>query len=178
MMTDATFKEDIKLDEKIKKETELPRRYKVIVLNDDQTPMEWVISILTEIFKHTQSKAQELTLAIHRRFITGHDMKGYADHDWRALSRAGEVAAIYMGKRAARFVQGRLLMHGAHPETPITVVENVSRVEQRTLTCRLGTLSDDLETANLTGPALMLLGLAPRAALQVAQDISIQEVAQ
>ncbi len=112
------------------------------------------------------------------RFITGHDMKGYADHDWRALSRAGEVAAIYMGKRAARFVQGRLLMHGAHPETPITVVENVSRVEQRTLTCTLGTLADDLETANLTGPALMLLGLAPRAALQVAQDISIQEVAQ
>lgn len=65
MMTDATFKEDIKLDEKIKKETELPRRYKVIILNDDLTPMEWVISILTEIFKHTQSKAQELTLAIH-----------------------------------------------------------------------------------------------------------------
>jgi ATP-dependent Clp protease adaptor protein ClpS len=27
--------------------------------------MEWVISILTEIFKHTHSKAQELTLAIH-----------------------------------------------------------------------------------------------------------------
>jgi ATP-dependent Clp protease adaptor protein ClpS len=65
MMTDTTFKEDIKLDEKIKKETELPRRYKVIILNDDLTPMEWVISILTEIFKHTQSKAQELTLAIH-----------------------------------------------------------------------------------------------------------------
>jgi len=64
-MTDTTFKEDIKLDEKIKKETELPRRYKVIILNDDLTPMEWVISILTEIFKHTQSKAQELTLAIH-----------------------------------------------------------------------------------------------------------------
>ena len=38
MTTDATFKEDIKLDEKIKKETELPRRYKVIVLNDDPNP--------------------------------------------------------------------------------------------------------------------------------------------
>ena len=65
MTTDATFKEDIKLDEKIKKETELPRRYKVIVLNDDQTPMEWVVNIPTQIFKHTQTKAQELTLAIH-----------------------------------------------------------------------------------------------------------------
>ena len=65
MMTDATFKEDIKLAEKIKKEIGLPKRYKVIILNDDLTPMEWVISILTEIFKHTQSQAQELTLAIH-----------------------------------------------------------------------------------------------------------------
>ena len=65
MMTDTTFKEDIKLDEKIKKEIGLPKRYKVIILNDDLTPMEWVISILTEIFKHTQSQAQELTLAIH-----------------------------------------------------------------------------------------------------------------
>lgn len=64
-MTDSTFKEDIKLDEKIKKKTAMPRRYKVIVLNDDQTPMEWVISILTEVFKHTHSKAEALTLAIH-----------------------------------------------------------------------------------------------------------------
>jgi siroheme synthase len=39
-------------------------------------------------------------------------VRGFADHDWRALARPGEVAAIYMGKRAARFVQGRLLMHG------------------------------------------------------------------
>ncbi len=63
MMTETI--EDIKLDEKIKKKTELPRKYKVIVLNDDQTPMEWVISVLIETFKHTQTKAQELTLAIH-----------------------------------------------------------------------------------------------------------------
>ena len=65
MMNDTVFKEDIKLDEKIKKETELPRRYKVIVMNDDQTPMEWVISILTTIFKHTQQQAEQLTLTIH-----------------------------------------------------------------------------------------------------------------
>ena len=57
--------QDIKLDEKIKKETQLPKKYKVIVLNDNQTPMEWVISILTEIFKHSQAQAEQLTLAIH-----------------------------------------------------------------------------------------------------------------
>lgn len=98
------------------------------------------------------------------RLVTGHDMAGYADHDWRSLARPGEVAAIYMGKRAARFVQGRLMMHGADPATPITVVENASRPDQRVVGARLATLSDDLTAARLAGPALMLLGLAPRAA--------------
>ncbi len=40
------------------------------------------------------------------RFLTGHDMKGFAEHDWKALARPGEVAAIYMGKKTARFIQG------------------------------------------------------------------------
>ena len=51
-MTDATFKDDIKIDEKIKKTTMLPKKYKVVILNDDQTPMEWVIGVLVDTFKH------------------------------------------------------------------------------------------------------------------------------
>ena len=98
------------------------------------------------------------------RFVTGHDMKGYAEHDWSALARPGEVAAIYMGKKSARFVQGRLMMHGADPDTPISVIENASRPEQRTLTTRLGDLAEDLADAALAGPALILYGLAPRTA--------------
>ncbi len=100
------------------------------------------------------------------RFLTGHDMKGFADHDWAALARAGEVAAIYMGKRSARFVQGRLLMHGADRTTPVTVIENASRPDQRIVQSTLNHLADDLAAANLSGPALTFYGLAPRAALQ------------
>ena len=66
MMTDATFKEDIKLDEKIKKTTMPPKKYKVVILNDDQTPMEWVIGVLVDTFKHTHETAEQLTLAIHK----------------------------------------------------------------------------------------------------------------
>ena len=33
----------------------------------------------------------------------------------RACPQPGQVAAIYMGKKAARFIQGRLIMHGALP---------------------------------------------------------------
>ncbi|MEL6645234.1 MAG: siroheme synthase CysG [Pseudomonadota bacterium] len=112
------------------------------------------------------------------RFLTGHDMKGFADHDWAALARPGEVAAVYMGKRAARYVQGRLMMHGADPATPVTVIENASRPDQRVLETTLSRLEPDLGEANLTGPALMLYGLAPRAALTAAQDIPLEEIAQ
>ncbi len=96
------------------------------------------------------------------RFVTGHDMKGYAEHDWRALARPGEVAAIYMGKKTARFVQGRLLMHGADAQTSVTVVENASRPDQRVVGATLAALPDAV--ADLAGPALILFGLAPRAA--------------
>ena len=60
------------------------------------------------------------------RLLTGHDTEGFADHDWTALARPGEVAAIYMGKKSARFIQGRLIMHGADRATPVTIVENAS----------------------------------------------------
>ena len=99
------------------------------------------------------------------RFITGHDTKGYAEHDWRALAREGEVAAIYMGKKTARFIQGRLLMHGANPDTPVTVIENASRPAQRTLATTLAELPGALAEADMSGPALTFYGLAPRAAL-------------
>ena len=96
------------------------------------------------------------------RFITGHDTKGYADHDWRALATTGTVAAIYMGKKSARFIQGRLLMHGADPATPVTVLENVSRTSQRTIATTLAQLEPTMTNANLAGPALTFIGLAPR----------------
>ena len=56
---------DVKLDEKIVKQPLMPRKYKVVMLNDDSTPMEWVISLLTEIFKHSVSSAEKIMLTIH-----------------------------------------------------------------------------------------------------------------
>ncbi|MEM7441687.1 MAG: SAM-dependent methyltransferase, partial [Pseudomonadota bacterium] len=96
------------------------------------------------------------------RLLTAHDMKGYAEADWRGLTAPGAVAAIYMGKKAARFLQGRMLMFGADRQTPVTVVENASQPNQRILPTTLIGLPD--VTDGLEGPAIMLLGLAPRAA--------------
>lgn len=56
---------DIQLDEKIKVTIQEPKRWKVILLNDDSTPMEFVISVLVEIFKHTPETAKEIMLQVH-----------------------------------------------------------------------------------------------------------------
>ncbi|EBA15312.1 uroporphyrin-III C-methyltransferase [Roseobacter sp. SK209-2-6] len=108
------------------------------------------------------------------RFLTGHDMKGFADHDWAALARPGEVAAIYMGKKSARFVQGRLIMHGADRFTPVTVIENASRADERVLETTLDRLPADLADADLSGPALTFLGLAPRQSRAALADLNME----
>jgi ATP-dependent Clp protease adaptor protein ClpS len=56
---------DIQLDEKIKVNISEPKRWKVLILNDDSTPMDFVISILVEIFKHNPATAQNIMLQVH-----------------------------------------------------------------------------------------------------------------
>jgi ATP-dependent Clp protease adaptor protein ClpS len=65
MGTNVEIFEEVKIDEKIKKEAKEPSKYKVVMLNDETTPMEWVIGILTTIFNHSQETAEKLTLQIH-----------------------------------------------------------------------------------------------------------------
>lgn len=103
------------------------------------------------------------------RIVTGHAMDGFAEQDWRGMARAGEVAAIYMGKKTARFLQGRLMMHGASPDTPVTVVENVSRPDQRILAATLASLPDAV--ALTEGPAVLLYGIEPRRAALALTDL-------
>lgn len=56
---------DVVIDEKIKQVLKEPSKYNVIMLNDDVTPIEWVIGLLKEVFKHSGEDAQALTLKIH-----------------------------------------------------------------------------------------------------------------
>ena len=74
LLTAVTFKyksngieknHTLKIDEVIEQKITEPSKYKVIFFNDDATPMEWVIEMLTGIFKHSEETAQHLTLQIH-----------------------------------------------------------------------------------------------------------------
>jgi ATP-dependent Clp protease adaptor protein ClpS len=51
--------------EKVKGLTEEPGYYKVIFINDDLTPMEFVVDVLQKIFKHDRQSAEAITMNIH-----------------------------------------------------------------------------------------------------------------
>ncbi|MGB5560096.1 MAG: siroheme synthase CysG [Paracoccaceae bacterium] len=109
------------------------------------------------------------------RVLTGHDMQGFAEHDWAGLARPGAVAAVYMGKKSARFIQGRLMMHGAAADTAVTVVENVSRSDQQIHATDLARMARTM--AEVSGPALTFIGLSPRDAMLAAEGLESQEIA-
>ena len=56
---------DTQQTEKTKQQIKEPSKWKVVFLNDDTTPIDFVISLLMEIFKHPADVAKKITLEIH-----------------------------------------------------------------------------------------------------------------
>ena len=63
-MTDII--EALKTDIREKIKTEEPGLYDVLFLNDDVTTVEFVISVLKQIFNKTQDEAIKITEAVHK----------------------------------------------------------------------------------------------------------------
>ena len=63
------FGEDTGVLTRTKPETKKPSMYKVLLLNDDYTRMEFVIVVLMRIFSMGQEKATEVMLHVHRRGV-------------------------------------------------------------------------------------------------------------
>jgi len=58
-------KEQSQLRERQRTDLKEPRRYKVIIYNDDFTTMELVVKILVEVFLKSEQEAEALMLQVH-----------------------------------------------------------------------------------------------------------------
>lgn len=59
--TDIVTKKVIKEKDKLRE----PPRYRVILVNDDVTTMEFVVALLMRVFKHSEQSAISLTMEVH-----------------------------------------------------------------------------------------------------------------
>ncbi len=54
---------------KSRPKTKKPSMYKVLLLNDDYTPMEFVVHILEKFFNKNRQEATDIMLHVHRRGV-------------------------------------------------------------------------------------------------------------
>ena len=57
--------EEHKINESVEKKVQPPSMYKVILNNDDYTPMEFVVEVLCRFFNMDGEKANQVMLTVH-----------------------------------------------------------------------------------------------------------------
>ena len=80
----------------------IPRLWKVIILNDDKTPMDFVIELLMTMYKHTLEESTAITMQIH---INGSAVAGVYSHE---IAEQKYVDSIQMSRAAGHPLQFKI----------------------------------------------------------------------
>lgn len=89
---------------------------------------------------------------------TAHGASDTNTIDWQAMARERQTLAFYMGVAQLETLTRQLTEHGRHPATPVAVVENGSRAEQRVLATTLGELPAAARRHAVQSPSLLIVG--------------------
>ncbi|NBB50928.1 uroporphyrinogen-III C-methyltransferase [Rhizobium sp. CRIBSB] len=91
-------------------------------------------------------------------FVTAQEKPGGPPPDWSRLAGPNHTLAIYMGTDRAGQTAEALIAAGRAPSTPVAIVENGSRPDERVTTGQLDQLGDLVREARVSGPALLFVG--------------------
>ncbi len=89
-------------------------------------------------------------------FITGHLKKEDDSFRWATLARGRQTLVIYMGLMKSGHIQQQLIQHGRDPETPVAIIENGTRADQKIYKGKLNELESLAE--GVGSPALIVVG--------------------
>jgi len=92
------------------------------------------------------------------RFITAHSAKENDKLDWHSLAAEKQTLAFYMGVSQIQWLAGQLQEHGRNPDTPIAIIENGTRPDQRVVTGRLRDLPQLVLEHQVQAPSMLLIG--------------------
>jgi ATP-dependent Clp protease adaptor protein ClpS len=85
-----------------REKTARPRRWKVVLLNDDYTTMEFVVEILESVFRHSPAEAAQIMMKVHKQ---GRGVAGVFPHDVAET----KLRIVHRRARAAGFpLRGKL----------------------------------------------------------------------
>lgn len=91
-------------------------------------------------------------------FVTAHCDASVDALDWAAFAADRQTLAFYMGVAGLATIGCRLIQHGRAAATPVAIVENGSRPEQRVTVARLDELDQVAAGGGIQSPALVIIG--------------------
>jgi uroporphyrin-III C-methyltransferase/precorrin-2 dehydrogenase/sirohydrochlorin ferrochelatase len=74
------------------------------------------------------------------------------------LVQPNQTVAIYMGLANLEELTAELIVRGARADMPAAVIDNATRPSQCVVAGTLATLAAKARSANLTGPAIVIVG--------------------
>jgi uroporphyrin-III C-methyltransferase/precorrin-2 dehydrogenase/sirohydrochlorin ferrochelatase len=92
------------------------------------------------------------------RLVTAHCGASLDTLDWQALAQERQTLALYMGVAGLGRIRDRLVEHGRCADTPVAIVENGSRAEQRVIVTTLAGLEETGRDERVRSPALVIVG--------------------
>ncbi|WP_185231713.1 uroporphyrinogen-III C-methyltransferase [Teredinibacter franksiae] len=110
-------------------------------------------------------------------FVTAHG-ETELNLDWRALAQIGHTLVFYMGVSRAHVIKQNLCMHGLSGSTPVAIIENGCRKNQRDIIGNLGELDALVESQNVQSPALIVVGDVVSLAGKLKAMPELEELAQ
>ena len=113
------------------------------------------------------------------RLITGHGRSGEPQLNDASLAAANQTLVFYMGLSWSASISVQLLAQGRDADTPVAIIENGTRPEQRVLITTLKALAQTVENEKPVSPSLLMIGDVVRyyrADLKIAEDESIKQV--
>lgn len=90
-------------------------------------------------------------------FVAG-QCKGLTDQNWAGLAGKGRTLVIYMGIATATDITEKLISDGLSPDTPVAVLERVTRPNSRALRTILTDLGDMIAREKVASPAIIVVG--------------------
>ncbi|HVY20348.1 MAG TPA: ATP-dependent Clp protease adapter ClpS [Bauldia sp.] len=68
-MPDIDVKPRLKPNTKVEPKVERPKLHKVILVNDDYTPREFVVQVLKAVFRTSEDQAYRIMITAHRKGV-------------------------------------------------------------------------------------------------------------
>jgi len=91
--------------------------------------------------------------------LTGMTGLGKPEYNWRVLATKGQIFAFYMGLHSSAHICARLLEHGIDPDTPVTLIENGTRQNERVFDTKVIKLLETIRENDINGPSIIYFGL-------------------